>query len=484
MTYKTFFLRAVPIILIACSLPLEAVQDTTKAQTKTQKPKTVAVTTVQPKQVSTTNVVDSIKDTTNKISKVKAIAAPVAAVPDSQLVGPLQPASTTITVKSEPASPITITAQIKDTTPLPVAKAETTPVKTAPVLQTEPINTVEKMRQEAARLRMESRSLHELADTLNQSADDAEKKADEVSDKAENLTDNLSESDARRVAHHVKLEMERMKRLIQADVERIKKLHGIQSTNDTLYTLQADSLDSILARVSTDTTETTKKQKALLEEINTNSASLLAKAREMSQKARELEDAADKREDLADEWANKADKLAEEQNTTPLSKRFPLHFGFQVRVSRIGDRFNDEPDLMLFHNLHLTYSITPHMEAGFQDISLYWQQTVFGTRYAVTGSPALKLSFFATKRYQLGAMAGASVQARMGCNRPTRYSVAPFAGIYNEFWIRHHFSISPVLRCTYAAYGPYYGLALSDHSGVLPEGAVWLDFGLGFNFNF
>jgi hypothetical protein len=41
-----------------------------------------------------------------------------------------------------------------------------------------------------------------------------------------------------------------------------------------------------------------------------------------------------------------------------------------------------------------------------------------------------------------------------------------------------------VVRLNYAAYGPYYTVALSQHSGVFPQGAWWVDFGIGYNFNF
>jgi hypothetical protein len=56
--------------------------------------------------------------------------------------------------------------------------------------------------------------------------------------------------------------------------------------------------------------------------------------------------------------------------------------------------------------------------------------------------------------------------------------------VFNEIWVRNHFSNNPTIRLNYAAYGPYYTVALSQHSGALPQGALWLDLGIGYNFNF
>jgi methyl-accepting chemotaxis protein len=175
-----------------------------------------------------------------------------------------------------------------------------------PKLKSEEINTVEKMQQEAARLREEAKVLHDMADTLNRASDEAEKKADEANDKAEKLEDDLKEHGAHYVAGHVKLEMERLKRIIEADIERIKRLHGATTAKDSLYMLQADSLDSILAHVSIDSAGTMEKQKKLLDEIHANSGALLEKSKDMSVKAREMEEAADSREDMADDLTEKA----------------------------------------------------------------------------------------------------------------------------------------------------------------------------------
>jgi hypothetical protein len=112
------------------------------------------------------------------------------------------------------------------------------------------------------------------------------------------------------------------------------------------------------------------------------------------------------------------------------------------------------------------------------------QQTMLGNRYAIAGAPAISYSFFPIKRLQLGVTAGASLQERVGCDQAARTSVAPYVAFFNEVWVRNHFSISPILRLNYAASGPYYTTAFNQHSGVLPQGAVWMDFGIGYNFNF
>jgi hypothetical protein len=343
---------------------------------------------------------------------------------------------------------------------------------------------VEKLRADAGRLKAEARALRDLADTLNRSSDDAEKRAVEAQQKAEKLGEEIGVQDMRHAAGHVRMEIERIKRLIQADVERIKRAHGVKAADDSLYELQADSLDTVLARMSGDTSQNLEQQKKLVEEIQENSKELLEKSREMSAKARELEETAGKREDLAEDLFEKADRLAEDQNTLPLSKRFPLHFGFQLRITDVGPYNQQKLDLLLLHGMFLTYSLTKNVDAGIQDITLYWQDTPDGERYAITGSPSVRLAFFPVKRLQLGAVAGAEVQGRVGAKRSASASVAPFVALFNEVWVRNHFSISPILRLNYAAYGPLYTAALSQHSGVLPQGALWLDVGMGYTFNF
>jgi hypothetical protein len=366
----------------------------------------------------------------------------------------------------------------------PAAVEKPLPPLRKPKLNSEDINTVAKMQQEAARLREEAKALRDMADTLNRSSDEAEEKADDANDKVDNLEDDLKESEGHHIAHQVKLEVERIKRIIQADVERIKRLHGSSTANDSLYTFQADSLDTILAHSLIDSSGTMEKQKKLLDDIHANSKALLVKSKEMSVKAREMEEAADERTEMADDLTEKAKKLEEEQNPLPLSKRFPLHFGFQLRFTQVKPLFTDKLDMLLLHGTNVSYSISPRFEAGLQDITLYWQETVFGNRYAITASPSARFSLFPIKRMQLGATAGVSVQGRVGCERPAKISLAPFIALSDEVWVRNHFSLSPIVRLNYAAYGPYYTVALSQHSGVLPQGALWVDFGIGYNFNF
>jgi hypothetical protein len=421
MKPSPFIFRVMPVVLAALIIPLQAAQDSVQA----------------PKKTSTVK------------SPAKEIAGPSTA--------------------AMPADTNTKTAK---------------PENTAPALQTGNGASVEKMRQEAARLKAEAKALRDMADTLNHSSDDAEKKAGEAKEKAATIEDELRQTDAQHMAQHVKMEIEKIKRIIQADVERLKRLHGVKTLNDTNYAMQADSLDSVLTHLSADTGQSLEKQKQLVAQIHDNSNALLEKSREMSSKARELEEAADKREDLAEDLAGKADKLAEEQNPLPLSRRFPFHFGFQLRLTDVGSSSDKQPDLLFLHGLFASYSITPHLDVGLQDIMLYSEQTLFGTRYAITGAPSVRFAFFPIKRLQLGAVAGVSVQGRVGCERPANAGVAPFLAVFNEIWVRNHFSINPTIRLNYAAYGPYYTVALSQHSGALPQGALWLDLGIGYNFNF
>ena len=218
------------------------------------------------------------------------------------LIIPLQAAQDSVQTSKKPA--------VAKSQANPPAKAIAGPVdtgaktekleNTVPASQAENGTSVEKLRQEAARLKAEAKVLRDMADTLNRSSDDAEKKADEAKEKAELIEDEFRETDAQHVAQHVKMEIEKIKRIIQADVERLKRLHGVKTSNDTNYAMQADSLDSVLAHLSVDTSQSIEKQKQLVQEIHDNSQELLAKSREMSSKARELEGAADKREDLAE----------------------------------------------------------------------------------------------------------------------------------------------------------------------------------------
>jgi hypothetical protein len=392
---------------------------------------------------------------------------------------------TTKTAKSQTKQPPVVDTTAKtNLAAQPAAEEKPLPSLRKPSLKSEDLNTVEKMQQEAVRLREEAKALRDMADTLNHASDEAEKKADEANDRVEKLEDDLKENDIQYVAHHVKLEMERLKRIIAADVERIKKLHGVTSANDSLYLRQADSLDTILAHVSIDSAGAMEKQKKLLDEIHANSNALLEKSKDMSVKAREMEEAADDREDMADDLTEKAKKLAEDQNPMQLSKRFPLHFGFQLRFAQVKPFFSSTLDMLLLHGMNISYSVTPHIEAGLQDVTLYWQETIYGNRYAITAAPSVRYAFFPVHRLQIGATGGVSGQYRLGCNHRTEFSAAPYVALFNEVWVRNHFSITPVIRLSYAAYGPYYTVALSQHSGALPQGACWVDFGIGYNFNF
>jgi hypothetical protein len=418
------------------------------------------------------------------MKKSKAILLATAVVLVTCLFQAQAAQDTTKAVKKSAAAAADTTP--KTTRPAQPAAAEEKPLPSLrkPNLKSEDINTVDKMQQEAGRLREEAKTLRDMADTLNRASDDAEKKADDANDKAGNLEDDLKEHTVHYVAGQVKLEMERLKRIIEADVERIKKLHGVATANDSLYLRQADSLDTIIVHVSKDSTGIMEKQKKLLDEIHANSSALLEKSKDMSVKAREMEEAADDREEMADDLAEKAKKLADDQNPLPLSKRYPLHFGFQLRFAQVKPFFSSTVDVLLLHGLNVSYSLTPHIEAGLQDVTLYWQETMYGNRYAITAAPSARLSFFPVRRMQLGATGGVSCQYRVGCSRPEMVGVAPYIALFNEVWVRNHFSITPVVRLNYAAYGPYYTVALSQHSGALPEGACWMDFGIGYNFNF
>jgi hypothetical protein len=442
MKQSSLLFRVMPVVLLFLALPLPAAQDTASAAGK--------------KAVPGSTVKAAAKQTQKETAAAPADTIIPAAQPETN-----QPAQNQ-SVSQEPSVQ-------------PAA---------APASQAGNGASVEKMRQEAARLKAEAKLLRDMADTLEHTSDEAEDRADEASEKAEKLEEEINEADVQHVAQHVKMEMERIKRLIAADVERIKKIHGIKSADDSLYTLQADSLDTILAHLSPDTAQNIEMQKQLLAQIQTNSRALLEKSREMSSKARELEEAADKREDLAEDLTGKADKLAEEQNPLPLSRRFPFHFGFQLRFASVTPLSEGQLDLLLLHGLAASYSVTPNIDVGLQDIMVYWQQTLLGTRFAITGSPSVRFAFFPVKRMQLGAVAGVSLQGRVGCVRAAKMSAAPFITVFNEVWVRNHFSLNPTLRLNYAAYGPYYTAALSQHSGVLPEGSLWLDIGIGYTFNF
>jgi hypothetical protein len=457
MKPSSFIFRVMPVVLAALIIPLQAAQDTASTTGK----KAAAGSAITP----------AAKQTKKEPAATLAPAPPSDSGPKAKtlenaapLLQPQQPRQAQSVQQEQSVQPSRSPA--------------------APALQAGNGASVEKMRQEAARLKAEAKALRDMADTLNHSSDDAEKKAGEAKEKAEKIEDEFRETDAQHMAQHVKMEIEKIKRIIQADVERLKRLHGVKTLNDTNYAMQADSLDSVLAHLSADTGQSLEKQKQLVAQIHDNSNALLEKSREMSSKARELEEAADKREDLAEDLAGKADKLAEEQNPLPLSRRYPFHFGFQLRFTDVGSSSDKQPDLLFLHGLFVSYSLTPHIDAGLQDIMLYTQQTLFGTRYAITGAPSVRFAFFPLKRLQLGAVAGVSVQGRVGCERPADAGVAPFLAVFNEIWVRNHFSINPIVRLNYAAYGPYYTVALSQHSGALPQGALWLDLGIGYNFNF
>jgi hypothetical protein len=464
MKKSTLLLRVMPFVLVAGLFQVQAAQDSTKVSKKMAGVQEASAKAA-PHDVAGPTVIGGDADTGS------AVAKPAATTPAVPVKTHVVPAA------GEAAVPAVIPVEPTDADkPLPSLRK--------PKLRSDEINTVDKMQQEAAKLRAEAKTLREMSDTLNRASDDAEKKAEEANDKAEKLEDDLKEHDVHHVAQHVKLEIERLKRIIQADVERIRKLHGATAANDSIYMLQADSLDTILARGSNDSAASMDKQRRLLDEIHANSGALLEKSKEMSVKAREMEEAADDRDDLADDLSAKAKKLADEQNPLPLSKRFPLHFGFQLRFTQVKPFFSNTVDVLFLHGMNVSYSLTPHLEAGLQDITLYWQETIFGYRYAITEAPSVRYAFFPVKRFQVGATGGLSLQEFVGCNHAARLSIAPYVAVSSEIWVRNHFSISPILRLNYAAYGPYYTVALSQHSGALPQGACWVDFGIGYNFSF
>jgi hypothetical protein len=439
MTQPRIIVHAVPIVLLSLFLPLAAAPDQ-----------------------------QTTKDSTTASDLRKTRSAHPKATTDSDVVVPAQSK-----IVSSVAGPDTSAGCFVHA----ISPA------TAPSVSNGAVS-VEKLRAEAARLKAEARSLRELADTLNRSSNDAEKRADEAQEKAQKLSDEIAEQDVRHEAGHIRIEIERAKRLIQADIERIKSAHGVASADDSLYEHQADSLDTALSRMSKDTTGDVERRKKLVQEIQDNSGELLKKSREMSSKARELEESADKRDDLAEDLSEKANKLAEDRNPVSLSMRFPLHFGFQLRLTDVGPYNEQKLDLLLLHGMFLTYSFTKHIDAGLQDITLYWEDTPLGERFAINAAPSVQIGFFPVKRFQLGAVAGVSVQGRVGAAQPAKASIAPYIELFNQVWVRNHFSISPLIRLNYAAYGPYYTAALSQHSGVLPQGAAWLDVGISYGFNF
>jgi hypothetical protein len=118
-------------------------------------------------------------------------------------------------------------------------------------------------------------------------------------------------------------------------------------------------------------------------------------------------------------------------------------------------------------------------------MAIRWAETIFGTRFAVCGSPVVAVSYFPGKRVELGAGIGAGIQVQTGGERSYDISAAPFFKLYNRNWVASRFSIGPVMKINYCAKNDFFTRTVTiDHAKVLPGGAWWFDFGLTYSFHF
>ena len=169
----------------------------------------------------------------------------------------------------------------------------------------------------------------------------------------------------------------------------------------------------------------------------------------------------------------------------PYSARFPFKLGHQIRMTAVPP-FNDDVSHILFlSGLNASYFFNEALNIGIEDITLRFQETIYGKRAGLSASAAASYSYFIAHRFELGAGGGLAVQGQVGGERSSKVALAPFIKLFNENWVSKRFSIGPVLKINYLAMGNLFARAYPfDRPRVLPQGAWWIDFGLAYSFHF
>lgn len=334
-------------------------------------------------------------------------------------------------------------------------------------------------------LREDAKILQEQAEKLYKMADDFEDESDKIDDAMEDLEDNADD-----------LEDEAEELLKQARLMQ----KCIRLSTEASEIIQLDSTDT--GKVVSDTMpseEYMKDQKILMLQMRNSADRLLIKAKKIAIKVREMgeasdakdelsdkfEDKADRLEDKAEELEDVADQLEEKQNLIPLQVRYPFQIGHQIRFSTVPPYRDSDPHVLILSGINISRYITYIICIGIEDITLRFNETIYGTRIAVMGSPLVSFSFFPAMRCELGVGIGTAVQGQVGAHRSSNVALAPFIKLFNENWVANHFSLGPVVKVNFLPKGQFVTRSLPfDKSKVLPEKAGWIDFGITYKFHF
>jgi hypothetical protein len=319
------------------------------------------------------------------------------------------------------------------------------------------------LRQQAAQFYSIGKELSKESGTLSFEVKRLEKRSDELEDQASQLLNQAS--------------------LIQTGIR----------TSQTVFSKAKTMVDTTNLWRDSSGVESMKDQKILMLQMRNNADNLLIKVKKASIKAREMKEFADTKDDLADQYCEKAEQfdskaeelekkaasLEEKENQTPFAVRFPWSIGHQVRFSAIGPYNDHDAHTLVISGLNFLYFINKRINTGIEDISFHSTRTLYGKRTAISASPVVTVAYFPAKRCELGGGVGLTIQGQVGADRSSKAVFAPFIKLYNETWIWKHFSIGPVVKCSYLINGNYISRSLpSDKAGALPTGSFWISLGI------
>lgn len=334
---------------------------------------------------------------------------------------------------------------------------------------------VEGLRKDAEILREQAKKLYEKAKDIRSGSDDVDDVIEDLEDDADDLEDEAEEllKQAGRLQTCIKL---------SEDADELLKIDSLQVGSDTI------SLEDNL-----------KEQKMLMLKMRNSADELLIKAKKISVRVREMKEGTDEKGDLSDKLEDKAealeekaeelevmaDELEEEQNTLPLSTRFPFQFGHQLRFTSVPPYNDKDPHLLLLSGVNFSFYIKDFLSIGAEDITLRFSKTMYGKRTAISASPIVAFSFFAAGRFEFGVGMGTAIQGQVGGDKSYDIALAPFIKLFNENWVTKRFSLGPVTKFNFLAKGDLFARSIPfDQAKVLPEKAWWFDFGVTYAFHF
>jgi len=294
---------------------------------------------------------------------------------------------------------------------------------------------VQSLRKDAEVLREQAKKLYEKAKDIRGESGDVDHVIEDLEDEADDLEDQAEEllKQAGRLQTCIKL---------SEDADELLKTDSLQLDSDTI------ALEGTL-----------KEQKMLMLKMRNSADELLIKAKKISVRVREMKEGADEKGDLSDNLEDKAealeekaeeleemaDKLEEEQNMLPLSTRFRFQIGHQLRFTSVPPYNDKDPHLLLLSGLNFSFNINEFLGIGAEDITLRFNETIYGTRTAISASPVVSFSYFVARRFEFGAGVGTAIQGQVGGSKSYDIAVAPCVKLFNENWVTKRFSLGPVM---------------------------------------